>query len=108
MFKYYYEDGKVSNLIDKNNEMRDFISSNFIKEVLAIKEFTPVEVNESYELDKFAFEYYQDYNKWWIIGLYNNIINPFEEFKETRTIKIPQLMEIDKCISNTISNKELN
>jgi hypothetical protein len=108
MFKYHYNDGKVENLIDKKEEIRDFISSSFIKEVLNIKEFIPVEVNESYELDKFAFEYYQDYNKWWIIGLYNNIINPFEEFQETRTIKIPLLMEIDNCISNTISNKELN
>lgn len=52
-----------------------------------------VETNE--ELDKVAFDEYSDETKWWIIAIYNDIINPFFN-NENRLIKVPDIEFIDK------------
>lgn len=107
MFRYYMDDCKIVNTVIERKHIYDLMNSEFIDEVKKITSYHEEIVYGNYDLDLHAKNYYQDYNKWWIIALYNNIIDPFEELSSPVVLKIPNPMELDSIIADRIANKEL-
>lgn len=56
-------------------------------------------------LDDISFEHYDTEKLWWIIMLYNNIVDPFN-YPNT-TIYLPALSDIEKCLLDNIENRKL-
>jgi len=46
------------------------------------------------DLDKIAFDYYGDETLWFIIAIYNDIVDPYND-GDNKLIKIPDISNID-------------
>lgn len=53
-----------------------------------------VKPSEDLRLDKIAYDYYGNYNLWWILAVANNILDPFTELTVGQVIRIPYLTYI--------------
>lgn len=68
------------------NIFRNYILNNDIINDTSYYEI--YEVKEKDWLENIAWEYYKSPYLWWVIGIANNIYNPFEELSEGDLIKI--------------------
>jgi hypothetical protein len=40
-------------------------------------------------LDKVAYKFYGDESLWWVIAIFNNIVDPFRDFEDKKELLIP-------------------
>jgi len=76
-----------------NYPILDFLENKFVEKLRKIKKYKIVNAQN---LDYLAKKEYGDVSLWWIIALYNNIIDPFNI--ELSEIKIPDANEIETII----------
>jgi len=79
------------------------IPKDFLINLKNIKDYKETKIKE---LDYIAKIYYGDVDYWWVITLYNDIINPFEV--DLDIIKVPNFLEVQNIISDFKIQKELN
>ena len=85
--------------IFQNYPVLDFLSNqNFIKDLKKIKNY---EEFSSENLDFLAKKYYNNTGYWWIIALYNDIVNPFNVDKN-KILKIPELFEVESLFMDYV------
>jgi len=106
MKEYILDEGKLKNLCDENEHIFDFLSSPFAKNLKRLVPYKEVIVTDEYKLDLLAYQEYRDYNKWWILAYYNDIIDPFEKIK-SKKIGLLHPLELDMLITSFLANKEL-
>ena len=71
----------------------DNLSDN--SQIYKIKELPLKETIETTDdLDKISYDYYSDETLWFIIAIYNDIVNPFFD-NINRTLKIPDINGIE-------------
>jgi hypothetical protein len=78
-----------------NYPVLDFLENNFVKDLKKIKSY---EESKPKSLDLLAKLYYNNVNSWWIIALYNDIIDPFEV--PNKIIKIPNYFEVQNLYAD--------
>ena len=87
--------GKIFNF---ENGLYDFLSNDFVKD---LKKLDYISIEED-NLDTLALKHYADLNMWWVIALYNDIINPFE----VNVVKIPDMISVKTLIKDYIIKKQ--
>jgi hypothetical protein len=40
-------------------------------------------------LDKVAYKYYGDESLWWVVAIFNNIVDPFQDFEDKAELLVP-------------------
>ena len=73
----------------------DFLSNDFVNDLKKIKKY---EEDTSKNLDFLAKKFYNDVNYWWIIALYNDIVDPFNINLDI--IKIPDFYEVENLYND--------
>ena len=84
----------------KNYPILDFLENDFIKDIKKIKKF--IEVSDK-NLDYLAKKYYNNLDYWWIIAIYNDIIDPFNIEKDI--IKVPDINYVENIYMDYIIKK---
>jgi hypothetical protein len=79
-----------------NYPILDFLENNFVNDLKKIKNF--VEDNNSKNLDFLAKKYYNNVGWWWVIALYNDIVDPFNV--DLDIIKIPDFFEVENLYTD--------
>ena len=74
-----------------NYPVLDFLSNNFVNDLKNIKRY---EEDTPKNLDYLAKKHYDDVNYWWIIALYNDIIDPFNV--PNKIIKLPNITQVEE------------
>jgi len=88
------------------NIFRNYIINEDIER--SVVHYDAHEIDDSEFPDTIAYKYYNSQYLWWVIGLFNNIINPFEEFdtenkefvKILKTNYLYQLLQEIQLIGN--------
>jgi hypothetical protein len=83
LFTLLYDDINKQHLL---NIFRNYIINEDAQNNLVY--FLSHEVDGSEFPDSISYQYYGTPMLWWVIGLFNNITNPFEEFTEGDFLKI--------------------
>jgi hypothetical protein len=73
-----------------NYPITDFLDNDFVKDIKNIKNFKE---DKEKNLDFLAKKYYNNVEYWWVIAIYNDIIDPFDFEKEI--IRIPDINEVE-------------
>jgi len=108
MKNFIFKDSKIVNNVETKENIIDILDSDFIDKLKKIKGYNEIMIQNDYiNLDQYAYEYYHDYNKWWMIGIFNNIIDPFEKVEGQKIIRIPYFIELEYLIAENIANREL-
>ena len=71
----------------------DFLENDFVKNLKKIKNFKE---DTDKNLDFLAKKYCNNIKYWWIIALYNDIVDPFNVDKSI--IKIPEINEVESIL----------
>jgi hypothetical protein len=76
--------------IDRETKLMNVFKSVSVNEEAQtdILAFDTYEVPESYFWDNIAYEVYGTPKLWWVVSLFNNVVNPFEELEEGSNIKV--------------------
>jgi hypothetical protein len=76
--------------IDRETKLMNIFKSVSVNEEAQtdILAFDTYEVPESYFWDNISYEVYGTPKLWWIVSLFNNVVNPFEELEEGSNIKV--------------------
>jgi hypothetical protein len=82
----------------------DLLENDFYKDLKKIKNFE--ENNTIKELDFLAKKYYNNVSYWWIIALYNDIVDPFNV--DLDIIRIPDLYEVMQLYNDYKVKEKLN
>ena len=85
----------------KKSDILNILENSFVDELKKIKSYE-VELN-SKNLDLISLEYYNDASLWWIIALYNDIVDPFNV--TNKEIKVPNFFEVNSLYSDYIINE---
>jgi len=88
----------IEKIFDFKNGMYDFLSNDFVKD---LKKLDYISIEED-NLDTLALKHYSDLNMWWVIALYNDIIDPFE----VKAVKIPDMILVKTLIKDYIIKKQ--
>lgn len=93
------QDIVVPSLPDKfGNKMPflDFFDASYIRstKTLQLQGYRRVRSDEGGRLDLISYRLYKTIDLWWLIGMYNGIVNPFIEVYEGLNMKIPTLTSI--------------
>jgi hypothetical protein len=75
----------------------DIHNNKMIMDLKMIPEYITITYNKSY-LDKLSFDHYSTHNLWWVIAIYNSIINPFD-LDELVNIRIPDYQLVYSVLS---------
>jgi len=84
----------IGQIFNYENGMYDFLSNDFVNK---LKKLNYISIEED-NLDTLALKHYTDLNMWWVIALYNDIINPFE----VNVVKIPDMISVKTLIKDYI------
>jgi len=90
----------IENYFPYKSGIYDLIGNNFIKKLKQIPVIEYYEANNE-ELDYIAWKFLGNENAYWIIGLYNDIINPFSV---SGIIKIPEKSELLTFLQEELRN----
>ena len=84
----------MESYIARINGIMDLLSSPLYYSIrsLPISYIYTLELNDTMEL--VALKTLGDTDYWWVLSLYNQIINPFNPGAQTRTINIPNKQEL--------------
>lgn len=88
--------------LDGGTDYPDFLSSSYLNIVkyITTSRIHVVTQDEEANLQLISYNYYKTISLWWIIGMYNGIINPFFEVVAGTYINIPDLVSIETYIRN--------
>lgn len=75
----------------------------FIQELKALPAYHRVAVTGGSRLDMTSYELYKNVDSWWIIALYNDIIDPLTYASERTVLFAPQLSEVEDLINDHIA-----
>lgn len=64
--------------------------------------------HEDGNLPLLAYAYHKNINTWWIIGMYNGVIDPYEDLPPGTRLNIPSLESIEDFFNNVINNISSN
>jgi len=81
-------------LFNTGIDILDFTNSDIYSKIKKITYYQ--EELKLKHLDLIALEYYGDLNLWWVIAMYNDIIDPFKKIDVI--IKIPNYDDIDDIL----------
>jgi len=88
----------IGDIFEFKNGMYDFLSNDFVEKLKKLNYSTIEEDN----LDALALKHYSDLDLWWVIALYNDIIDPFE----VNSVKIPDMVSVKSLIKDYIIKKQ--
>jgi len=101
----YFTDIDMAKFVDfdeENSGRPSFLTSYFVSQIRQIKNYTLYTIDGSTveAPDYISFKnYQQEHMYWWIIMIYNNLID-FSELTFGRQIKIPLLSDVNRLLSN--------
>lgn len=55
--------------------------------------------NDATHPDLISFKYYEREDLWWIICMYNSIVNPLTELTVGKVLRIPNLVEVNNLLT---------
>lgn len=61
---------------------------------------------DEYNIHTLTFKIYGTHQYWWVVCLFNGIIDPTTELEAGREIRIPSLVQIQSYLSNDIFKKK--
>lgn len=53
-----------------------------------ISYYSEYEIQENDRWDTLAYKFYKDVNLWWIVAIFNNVIDPFQKLQYGETLNI--------------------
>lgn len=79
----------------------DYLSTNYlnVKFMLRARDTYQVTDSDACNLPGIAFKVYGDKNYWWIIGLYNGIVDPITDLEPGLVLQLPSLADINALFS---------
>jgi len=96
----------MKDIFDFKHNMFDFLSNEFfVSELKKIKVYDEEIVNGEVKLDMYAKKYLSGVDDFWIIGLYNDIVDPHKY--KNGTIKIPKLHSVQKLFRDIQIKREM-
>ncbi len=80
----------------------DFLRAEYQEEILGIRVFTEYQINMATEgrLDIISNILYGTPSLWWVIGMYNGIVNPIWELPVGKKLKIPDRNSVDTMLQS--------
>jgi len=87
--------GKLKNIFRYNESLGIFDISEFYNELISIPTENTLTINNKLYLDNIAYEEYFSEEYWWIIAMYNNIIDPVD-YEIPVEIKIPDKNKLNE------------
>jgi hypothetical protein len=92
---------KQEDILRYNNysKIYDGLGSKFIKELKKLPFSKIITISDKNTLDLIAYNEYFDYEYWWIIATYNNIVDPID-YEIPLDIKIPDYRAFQELIIN--------
>ena len=100
----YYTNIDMARFVDFDSEASErpsFITSYFISQIRQIQNYRVLEISNELvnSPDYVSFKsYQQEHMYWWIIMIYNNLID-FNELTYGKKIKVPLLSEVNKILA---------
>lgn len=92
----------LSRFIDNNNGIHQF-NNKLIKSIKSIPKFSDTKVTGVLRLDNISKSLYGSYQLWWILAIYNNLLNPITTNYNSKELKYPSYSSIENWYFN---NKE--
>jgi hypothetical protein len=92
----------------KKKDRFDFVSARYknMRWLLRHTETYEVTASDTANLPGIAFRVYGDVGYWWILGMYNGIIDPVADIRPPLTLGIPSLSSINTFLSEGQMNLE--
>ena len=92
----------------KKKDRFDFVSARYknMRWLLRHTETYEVTASDTANLPGIAFRVYGDVGYWWILGMYNGIIDPVADIRPPLTLGIPSLSSINTFLSEGRMNLE--
>ena len=80
----------------------DFLSAEYQEELLSTQVFTEYQISMATEcrLDIISNILYGTPSLWWVIGMYNGIVNPIWELTVGKKLKIPDRNSVDTLLQS--------
>lgn len=80
----------------------DYLSAKYknIKQILTPDESYVITQSDEANAPGLAFRFYGDRSYWWVLCLYNGIIDPILGFEPGQVIQIPNLADINALLSS--------
>jgi hypothetical protein len=83
----------------------DLLDSRIIKRFRSIRSWTPYSYEMGMNLPLLSYKYYNTTTLYWVIAVYNGIIDPFG-IRHGTLIKIPDYTEITQALADIKSKKK--
>jgi hypothetical protein len=97
----------MEEIFEFNSNMFDFLSNeSFVKNLKSIIYYDEEIINGEIKLDLFAKKYLGSSDYFWIIGLYNDIVDP--NLYMNGTIKIPKKQSVQKLFRDVRIKREMH
>lgn len=108
MANRYSRTNLISIVQSDSGSYLEMVDGNFVRFLSELKYDKSFMVTEAVagRLEFISYQLYKTINLWWVIGLYNGIVNPFKEVVAGKIIKIPTKDSIDSYFKKIESNKQ--
>lgn len=85
-----------------NRRSLDYLSAKYIniKQILTPEQSYVVTQSDEANAPGLAFRFYGDRGYWWVLCLYNGILDPITGFEPGTVIQIPNLADINALLSS--------
>ena len=98
----------IGKFISLDNLRPSILTSWVISQIKQIQEYEVFQITkEAGYLDYIAYSKYQDHSYWWIIALYNDILDEETELSEGTTLKVPSINALTKIMNELKANETL-
>lgn len=98
----------VGKFVDLTNLAPSMLNSWVISQILQITEYKNfIVTKEAGFLDYIAYSAYGDHSYWWIIALFNSILDEETELPEGSIIKIPNINSLNKIMNELKASETL-
>ncbi len=88
-----------------NGKSIDYLSAKYsnIRFILSARTTYTVTSADAANLPGLSFKFYGDKNYWWVLGLYNGILDPIGGLTPGTSIQIPSITDINAYLSRDVS-----
>jgi len=95
--------------VDGGDDYLSFLSGRYNRFLVLLKSKKQIVVTSTNEmrLEAISFREYGTIHLWWVIGVYNGVINPFREVVAGSKLRIPTLESINEYF-DTVKRDQLN
>jgi hypothetical protein len=75
----------------------DHLQGSYIRLIRSLNtdQYHTILPEEEGDLPKLAYKFFGTTEAWWIIGVFNGVINPFDDLPSGKVIKIPNISNAD-------------